>query len=266
MTRILALLLGLAVPGTALSGPYDDVISAELRPGWRLPDGDHMAALHMVLAPGWKTYWRSPGEAGIPPVFDWSGARNTGAVRVQWPAPDVFWQSGMRSVGYRDEVVLPLRVSLKNSSRDARLAGVVDIGICHDVCMPHRLQVEAVLPADATRPDPVIAASLADLPFGREDGGVSAMRCRVSPASDGGLAVRVELDMPRGTGREETVIEFPDPQLWVTEPQTYWQDGDLVAEAHVSHASGGAFALSRGALQVTVLNGRLPLEIRGCDG
>lgn len=264
MKKILLLLLTL-LPGPALAGDFDDVVQAELRPGWRLPNGDHMAALHLTLAPGWKTYWRTPGDAGIPPQFNWRGARNTRAVGVHWPAPQVFWQEGMRSIGYKKEVILPLRVALKNGTRDARLGGVIDIGICHDVCMPHRLRVSAELPADQTTVDPLIAAAMADLPFGPDDAGISNVACRIAP-SDGGMALRVAIDMPRGTGREETVIETSDPNLWVADPQTGWEGGQLVASTTIKHAAGGGFALDRSALRITILGGRIPVELTGCSG
>lgn len=271
MTRILALFcLALSLSATVLSGParaesYDDIISAELRPGWRLPDGDHMAALHLRLAPGWKTYWRSPGDAGIPPAFSWSGARNAQSVTAEWPAPTVFWQSGMRSVGYKSELVLPLRVSLKQAGRDARLGGVIEIGICKDVCLPHTVRVSAELPADVTRPDPVIASALATRPFSADEAGVRSVTCRLTPEGSG-LRLQVAFRMPGATGREETVIETGNPRLWASDAETRREGGGLVAESVLRHESGGALALDRSDLRITVLGGRMPVEIRGCAG
>ncbi len=265
MKRLLLMILLTLMPAAASAGDFDDVIQARLMPGWRLPNGDHMAALHLSLAPGWKTYWRTPGDAGIPPQFNWRGARNTRAVGVHWPAPEVSWQEGMRSIVYRNEVILPLRVALQNGSRDARLGGVIEIGICKDVCMPHQVRVSAELPANQKRPDPAIAAAMADLPFGAADAGVSTVSCRISPAARG-MDLRVTIKMPRGTGREETVIETADPNLWVADPKTSWQGGQLVASTLVRHSSGGAFALDRSALRITILGGRMPVELTGCTG
>lgn len=265
MKRLLLTTLLALMPLAATAGDFDNVIQAELLPGWRLPNGDHMAALHMRLAPGWKTYWRTPGDAGIPPRFAWRGARNTRAVGIQWPAPKVSWQEGMRSIVYTDEVILPLRVTLKNGTRDARLGGVIDIGICKDICLPHRLRVSAELPASQKTPDPTIAAAMADLPFGAEDAGISSVSCRISPAANG-MDLRVAITMPRGTGHEETVIEAPDPDLWVGDPQTAWQGGQLVADTTIRHTSGGAFALDRSTLRITILGGPIPVEVTGCTG
>ena len=270
MNKLIALFLApmLALPAMASADRYSDMVTATLLPGWRLPGGDHMAALHLELAPGWKTYWRSPGDAGIPPSFDWNGSGNTRGVAVQWPSPEVFWQSGMRSVGYANEVVLPLRVRLRNGTRDARLGAVIDIGVCKDVCLPRRLKVKAMLPAGVTQPDPRIAAAMADLPFGARDAGVRSVECRIAPPDQGsghGLGFSVSLDLPGATGREETVIEFPDPELWVADPKTSLRNGRLVAETRVTHMSQAAFALDRSAMTITVIGGAMPVEVRGCD-
>lgn len=267
MIRLLtlcALALSLALPARAEG--YDDLVRAELRPGWRLANGDHMAALHLRLAPGWKTYWRSPGEAGIPPEFQWRDLKNARAITPDWPAPVVFWQSGMRSVGYKDELVLPLRVSLKDARRDARLGGVIDIGICKDVCMPHRVKVSALLPAAATRPDPVIAAALASRPFSAAEAGAGGAACRLRPHPKG-FGLEVGIALPGATGREEVVIEAADPALWINDPDTQLaQPGHLLARTTLRHASGAGFALDRSALRITVLGGAMPFEIRGCAG
>ena len=54
-----------------------------------------MAAVEIRLAPGWHTYWRVPGEAGIPPRFDWSGSQNLAAVAYEWPRPEIIVSYGI---------------------------------------------------------------------------------------------------------------------------------------------------------------------------
>ncbi|MBS0124761.1 protein-disulfide reductase DsbD domain-containing protein [Thetidibacter halocola] len=258
--RTLALSLALLLPGTAFADS-SDVIRAELRPGWRLPDGSHWAALHLVLEPGWKTYWRAPGDAGIPPEFDWRGTTGVSGVAVHWPAPHVFFQSGMRSVGYQNEVVLPLRVTLDGSG-DARLRGVIDLGVCMDICLPQRVRVDVALP-NATKPDPVIAAALADQPLSAQEAGVGAVRCTVSPEAKG---LRLRAEIPAPSGRWQAVIETADPAVWVAEPETHRENATLVAEARMRHMSGGAFALDRSGIRITLLGDGTAIDIRGCKG
>ena len=79
----LAILLALATPVAALAGPVDDIVRLDMLPGWRAEDGTQMAGFRITLAPGWKTYWRAPGEAGSPrrasrvqpPTRDWRARR-----------------------------------------------------------------------------------------------------------------------------------------------------------------------------------------------
>ena len=267
MHRLIALALCLVLPALPLrADTLDSVVSAELRPGWRLADGSHMAALHLRLAPGWKTYWRSPGDAGLPPLFRWTAeGRNTEDVSVIWPTPHVFHQSGLRSVGYKNEVVLPLRVRLRDAQADAQLSGTIELGICKDICMPHEVTVSAVLPAAVRAPDPRIAAALADRPLSREEANVGAVRCAVAPVS-GGISLRTTLGVPDPGGAVETVIETADPAVWVAEPESRWENGALVAEAELRHIDGGAFALDRSTVRITVLRDGQAIDVLGCSG
>src|SRR6056297_2127380 len=90
--------MSLASPGSAQSA--DDMVNVSVLPGWQMSDGRHMAALRFSREDGWKTYWRAPGDAGIPPRFDWSGSGNLARVALHWPAPKVFDSYGLRTVGY----------------------------------------------------------------------------------------------------------------------------------------------------------------------
>ena len=204
LTLALAATLGL-FQATQAPAQNPDLVQADLRPGWRLADGSHMAALHLRLAPGWKTYWRAPGDAGIPPVFNWSGSRNTAHVDVLWPAPHVFRQSGMRSVGYSRELVLPLRITPSAKGGPIELHTEMDLGICSDICVPQTLRISASLPASG-RPDPVIASALASAPFSESEAGVGQVRCTITPDKKG-LRLRAEIDMPRAGSKEDAVIE-----------------------------------------------------------
>src|SRR5690349_4532496 len=80
-----------------------------LIPGPVVGDG-HKAGLEIHLEPGWKTYWRNPGDSGVPPSFDWSKSTNLADVTVSWPAPERLEDEGGTSIGYKHDVVLPLLV------------------------------------------------------------------------------------------------------------------------------------------------------------
>ena len=110
-----ALLLALLTPVlAAVPSSPDQVVKARILPGWQTGSHTHMAALELTLAPEWHTYWRSPGDAGIPPSFDWRGSRNIASVHIHWPRQQIFRLQGLQSVGYLDRLVLPLEFTPKD--------------------------------------------------------------------------------------------------------------------------------------------------------
>lgn len=264
MLRSLALFFAACLVAAPVAAQnYADAVHARILPGWKMQNGTLMAGLELTLAPGWKTYWRAPGDAGIPPVFDWSESQNLRAVSVSWPTPHVFDQGGMRSVGYKNRVVLPLALTPRRAGQPVQLSARVDIGVCDDVCVPVRFKVSQAIPGTASRPDPEIAAALADRPFSASEAGLRAKACTVAPAEDG-LTLHAEFTIP-STGADETaVVETGDPQVWASEPRIARHGSKLTAEFDLMHASGGPFALDRSALRFTILGQDRAVDIKGC--
>ncbi|MGX9351314.1 protein-disulfide reductase DsbD domain-containing protein [Shimia sp. W99] len=263
LLSITCLLLGLATfPVHAQS--YDGVVRAEILPGWRNSDGSHTAAIRISLNPGWKTYWRAPGDAGIPPRFDWGGSRNLRGLDITWPTPHVFQQNGMRSIGYKQELVLPVRITPKSADKPIRLKAHLDIGVCRDICVPQQITVKAELPPGGKR-DARIAAALADRPLSGSEAGLRTVTCRLSPTRDG-LKLTARIDMPSAGGTEVAVIETVDPEIWIAEGTAQRQGGTLVTETEMMHVEGKPFILDRSTLRFTVLGARHAVDIRGCAG
>jgi DsbC/DsbD-like thiol-disulfide interchange protein len=98
--------------------------------------------VEIVLTPGWKTYWRYPGDAGIPPRFDWSGSENLAGIEVFYPAPKRITDgSGQTSIGYESRVIFPLRIRAKDPAQPVVLKLKLDFATCEKLCIP----AEAVL-------------------------------------------------------------------------------------------------------------------------
>lgn len=259
-----ALLLAFAAPLQAQS-PTDGVLSHRIIGGWTESDGSRIAALELDLAPGWKTYWRSPGDAGIPPDFDWRGARNLDRVHVHWPAPVVFWQSGMRSVGYIDRVVLPLSVVPERLDQEVHLKGRVDLGICSDICVPASIDIDAILPASNQGRNPAVVAALAARPLSAQEAGVTRAACRLRP-TETGMQVEAQITMPSSGGREEAVIEAASPEIWISEAAASRRGNDLTVSAEMIGPSQGPLVIDRSRLRITVIGGKYAVDIRGCTG
>ncbi|EYD74578.1 thio:disulfide interchange protein, putative [Rubellimicrobium mesophilum DSM 19309] len=253
------LLLGSALP-VAAEAPPPEVARIEVLPGWRTEAGHHMAAIRLTLAPGWKTYWRAPGAAGLVPILDFSGSTGVASAEPRWPVPSVFEFNGLRSIGYEDAVTIPIDLALTGGP--ARLAGEVEIGVCNEICMPVRLSFSADLPEEGRR-DPAIAAALVDQPMTGQEADAHAT-CAVAPDSDG-VALTVHLAMPPLGPDEAVVIESGDPDLWVSEPASKRTGDTLVATAKAQSRDGGPLALDRSDLRITVLGEGKAVDIHGCQ-
>lgn len=265
MSRFLPLFPAIAAvfcATAALANPDEAVLDARLLPGWSTDQGTQIAALSLTLAPGWKTYWRSPGEAGIPPLFDWNRSQNLASVALHWPTPQVFHTSGMRSIGYHDGLLLPIEVRAIDPAQPITLRASIDIGVCKDICVPAVLEVEVTL----TQPgvgDPAIKAALRDHPITAQDAGVGKVTCQVDPTSDG-MRLTATLAMP-STGPDETVVVEPGlPGVWVSDTVMMRAGNTLTAAADLVGQPGTALALDRSAIVLTVLGGAQAIEIRGC--
>ncbi len=268
MIRLSALLCALILAALPLrANPYGDMVALRLVPGWQMPDGTLMAGLEFRLAKGWKTYWRAPGDAGIPPMFDWSGSHNLAAIGVHWPRPEVFDQNGMRSIGYQGHVILPLSVTPDRAGQPVHLTGRIDIGICQNVCVPVQLDLDRVtLAARADqRPVPAILTALADQPVPGHKAGLSHHDCAVAP-SDDGLTLTARFTLPP-VGRSETaVVETADPMIWASEPRMSRKGKTLTATFELMTVTGQPFALDRSGLRFTLLGEKRAVDIRGCGG
>lgn len=243
---------------------YEVAVEADVLPGWRGDDGRHVAALRFRLKDGWKTYWRSPGDGGIPPRFSWKGSRNFADMDVIWPTPIVFNQSGMRSLGYKDEVVVPIIVAPKRSGKDVVLKGQLEIGVCEEICVPETLNVTARLSSDLTDIDSVISVAMTDQPYSADEAGVTTVTCSVAP-TEYGMQISAQIQMPSSGGHEFSVIETDNPLLWVAEATSKRHGNVLHVQSEVMHVEEQSFLLNRSGLRFTVFGGSYAVDIQGCS-
>ena len=222
----------LAAPARALAAPSPAASPWVVghRSRVRLLDGGGdgpqlMAALEIELHNGFKTYWRTPGDSGVPPTFDWSASTNVAAVEPLWPVPRRFEDAGGVSYGYHDRLVLPLRVSLRDAARPARVAGAVDYGVCKDICIPARAEVALDL-AGKGPPPAAVAEALARVPVSQPIGADGPLAIlAVAPQPGAKLAVSVRA--PAG----DPPTLFPEaPDNWYLAPGAMSDAGTFAVE------------------------------------
>jgi DsbC/DsbD-like thiol-disulfide interchange protein len=263
MTQFSAVLLStllLALPSTALPQARGDdlplgLVSARLLPGWTDAGGNRVSALELVLEPGWKTYWRSPGDSGLPPSFDWSGSVNLDQITMHWPAPDAINSGGSRELGYHDHLVLPFTASPKLAGKPIDLHGQIDLGLCDNICVPASLDLSAPPAGQVT--DSRINAALAEAPRMIDD----LPDCRIDDIADG---LRVEMALPGPTPELAAIEVEGKPDLWISGAGIEMRTTGPVAVAEMVGPGAAPFPLDPGALRLTVVSAEGAIELLGC--
>ncbi|TMV88890.1 hypothetical protein FGG78_16130 [Thioclava sp. BHET1] len=240
--------------------PPPGLEEAVLLPGWQRKDGTRMAGLQFKLEPGWKTYWRIPGDSGIPPRISFTGSQNVASLSLHWPAPEIFTAAGARTVGYHDALLLPVEITPVDPSMPVMLRAQADIGICDHICVPVSLQLETTLTAPGpTSPDPQITQALEKVP---RIASVQAA-CVTEPVADG-TRLTARLTLPQPIGPEATLFELAKTPTWVSEPIHRREGTTLIASAEFVPPEAAPFAIEAEDVRITVLSELGALEIRGC--
>lgn len=259
-TLLAGLALWLCLPQATTAQPWmPGFVSAELVGSWQTENGTQMTALRVLLEDGWKTYWRAPGDLGVPPEFNWRGSRNAADIEVHWPRPHLFENTGQRTVGYLHEMILPIEVTPTDPGQDIWIAGEISFGICREICVPVIVNVENLLSGPGTA-TPEIIAALAAMPE-RRDG---IARCAVEPVIDG-VRVTAAIEMASLGPHEVALFELNGVSSWTSESVNSRDGGVLTATVEIVPYDSRPFHLEQGDLLITVISGDKAVEIRGCS-
>ena len=157
-------------PGWAADvSPWDEDIRSAARlvaGGAPTGSGEWRAGVEIKLMDGWKTYWRYPGDSGVPPILDFSGSDNVNDVAVFYPGPTRFPDgAGGQSIGYKGDVIWPLRVTPKDARKPVVLRLKLDYAACEKLCVPAKAAAELSLDAHgSSAPNAALAAAEAGVP------------------------------------------------------------------------------------------------------
>jgi DsbC/DsbD-like thiol-disulfide interchange protein len=215
-----------------------------------------LGGIALQLKPGWHTYWRTPGDSGVPPRFDFSKSDNVEAVTVLWPAPKKFDDgAGGTSLGYVDQVVLPLRIVAKNAEKPVTLRAAVNYAVCEKLCIPVEANLELSFTSVASTEDSALFAALDTVP---------------KPANVGDPNPLTIRDVKR-EGRSEVLVDVVSPDdrplnLFVEGPTPDW---GLPVPKLLDHGPPGvkrfAFALEGVPPGVNPEGAALKLTLVGAD-
>jgi DsbC/DsbD-like thiol-disulfide interchange protein len=169
-----------------------------------------LGGIAFQLEPGWKTYWRSPGDSGVPPRFDFSKSENVEAVTILWPAPTKFADgAGGISLGYQKQVVLPLRIVAKNADKPVTLRVGISYAVCEKLCVPVEASPELNFASVASTQDATLSAALDAVPVPATIGDQHPITVR--DVKREGQSVVVDVLAPE-FGEVDLVVEGPTPE------------------------------------------------------
>jgi DsbC/DsbD-like thiol-disulfide interchange protein len=177
-----------------------------------------LGGIAIQLQPGWKTYWRTPGDSGVPPRFDFSKSENIEAVTVLWPAPTKFDDgAGGHSLGYHNQIVLPLRIVPKNADKPVTLRADVNYAVCEKLCIPVESNAELAFTSVASTEDSVLFAALDTVPKPANVGDPNPLTIR-DVKRDGKSSVLVDVVSPDASGIS-LFVEGPTPDWGLPVPK-----------------------------------------------
>ena len=171
-----------------------------------------LGGVAIQLQPGWHTYWRTPGDSGVPPHFDFSKSDNVEAVTVLWPAPQKFDDgAGGTSLGYVKQIVLPLRIVAKNTDKPVTLRASINYAVCEKLCIPVEASAELAFASVASTEDGTLSEALNAVPKPASVGDPNPLTIR-DVKRDGKVNVLVDVIAP----------EARDVSLFVEGPTPDW--------------------------------------------
>ena len=251
--------LGWADAARAQSSPWSasEKSRARLLAAGGLAQGRYLAGVDIRLAAKNLTYWKLPGDAGVPPVFSFEGSSNMKAAQALYPAPRRYAEASGEAFGYRDEVLFPLLVTPVDPARPISLALKLDYATCEKICIPAQamLHLDLAPGARASELAGLIGDWLARTP--RPPGDPAAPRPVLSPAEKtNAWHVRFE-----GTAPADLFAEGPDD--WFFDTKRSAEGFDLILAQTPADAPAGSVEVI-----LTMVSGdrafeaRAPLDVR----
>ncbi len=173
-----------------------------------------VAGIEVSMADGWKTYWRSPGDAGgVPPYFDWAGSENLASAKVLYPAPERLKDASGDSIGYKKTVIFPVEIAAKDASKPVVIALTMEFGVCREICVPAEAKLRLVLPAASLAAAAApLAASLDHVPRKAADrrDGDPAMKRATATLTGEKPVLTFEIAYPGGVDGADLFVEASD--------------------------------------------------------
>lgn len=231
------------------------------------------ALLQVKLSGDWKTYWRSPGEGGVAPSFDFSSSSNIKEVNWLWPAPKRYPVSGVETIGYKEQVNFPLTIVLQDIAQPARLKGLLTLASCTNICVLSDYDIDLAFDPNDLVSDPQVVfkfgQALGTIPIlmteqqllqQQDNATISQVSSSWNPLKQ---ELVVQVNNRFGWSKPDIFIDSDNPELaYVTfsAPEINISDKTMTATIKASSWSGEIDLVNKG-LHATVLDTNLAVEL-----
>ncbi len=185
-----------------------------------------MAGVQLRMKPGWKTYWRNPGDSGVPPSFDFKGSENLKHAEPLYPAPRRLPEANGTAIGYEDEVVFPIRITPEREGEPVTLRLVFDYGLCKELCVPNEVALELLVsPADGKGDALLLENALALVPKPANPGLLPAVESVTARLDAPKPTIAIDATFPKGARSTDLFIDGGDAYVPIPKAETAPVDG-----------------------------------------
>ena len=260
---LLVLLFNIVGSSVFSQSPIIGLKSVDIIRGWRQSDDIHIAAINIKLEDGWKTYWRVPGIGGIAPILNWEKSKNIKNISQIWPTPNIYNEYGLQTIGYKDELLLPLQIQPIDKKQPIHLSVTIDFGICSDVCVPIQTTVEKRLPERTSIGKKNILDTLEKAILSGKKSPFKIVKCNIIPIKDG-FEVNAFFEGLTSFDKDTLgVVEYPVKQNgWINQKASLVSGNQLNVHATVYNKS--IHFIDRSDLTLTIFTKNKAFEFDGC--
>ncbi|MCP5362167.1 MAG: hypothetical protein H6908_06010 [Hyphomicrobiales bacterium] len=228
-------------------------------------DGEVNAGIEFRLAEGWKTYWRTPGDAGLPLTLDFSASENLKQANLLWPVPTRLVEYKIiQSFIYKHHIILPLRLQAEDPAKPILLKASGNYGVCSEICVFYNITLDTSIPASHSDAEAQAALDpfMAKVPAPNGAGGLEILSAQAGENNTLNVKARAE----DGFSRPELLVEISEDFRFTAPEATFsadWKEATFSVpyELKLKDAS-----LKGKTITLTLINGDKVVEAQVTEG
>lgn len=239
--RLIAAAIFAIVPGSAGALDVPSPVTEMIVAGPADQPGRYRAGLHLDLPEGWHTYWRSPGDSGIPPTLTVTASDNLAGHEIRFPAPERYFDGYGTSIVYHDDIILPIDFLAADPGKPLSATIRVDYGYCKEICVPASAEFDLTFAADMavdSAADEALEAVASRIPLSESEAGTGAPAV-VEVRRNGAGVLEILVD-PRGNDTVDLFAEGPEDWFFSPPERTLTADGRVMFALSLDGGPKGA--------------------------